>query len=254
MTDPKARILLASQETFSMIRSICSILLTGFALTACVSDPATSTPSNLSNGASGSGSTDTLRYSIEPAFAGRTLLVDWYHVSFNSPLAVRTLANRPGAQAFVLPDSRGHLALPATVDADFEFYAKFAQYALDEAKGELKTNFVDSAAIYESQRRWALAPLVVANSDEFARLTISQLGTGETPKDSVALPSGYVLLWVRDSIVAEQDGLLSKRKLTGMFKRGWHLLQYKDSGRSLTPVPLTDTVRFRADAPKPNLV
>jgi hypothetical protein len=231
-----------------------SVFISALSLTACVSNPVTPTPSINPGGANGSASSDTLRYSIDPSFAGRTLLLDWYHVSFESPLAVRTLADRPVAQAFAVSGEQGILVLPAIVDPWFEFYARFAQYVSDEGKGQIKQRFVDSAAYYEAVYRWALAPLVVARTDELARLTLSQLGAGESPKDSAVLQSGYVLLWVRDSIDAEKDGLLTKRKLTGKFKSGWHLLQYKESGRTLTPVPISDTVKLAPDAPKPNLV
>jgi hypothetical protein len=197
---------------------------------------------------------DTLRYDIDPTFAGRALLVDWYHVSFGSPLAARTLATRPMVQALSLADAAGRRSLPATVDSIFEFYAKFAQYAADEAAGSLKQNFADSAAWYQSHRRWAIAPLLVARTDEMASMTLAQYAAGETPKDTVALFADHVLLWVRDSIVAEQDGLLAKRKLTGNFGPGWHLLRYRDSNRSLESRPFSDTVKFRADFPKPNLM
>lgn len=232
--------------------STLSVALIACVLSACDPDPVA--PAGESTKVEQPVSLDTLRYSIEPSFDGRTLLINWYHASFSSPLAVRSLANRPMAQAFALSGPAGSLALPARVDSGFEFYARFAQYAADEAKGGLKQAFVDSAAIYEATHRWALAPLVAVRTDELARLTFAQVGAGAKPVDSVVLQSGYVLLWVRDSIVAEQDGLLVRRKLTGKFRAGWHLLQYKDSGRSLTPRPFSDTVKFRVDSPKPNLV
>lgn len=237
-----------------MKRSTLSVLLLALALGACESD-STSAESEASAKPDPVGaSTDTLRYSIAPGFAWRTLLIDWYHVSFGSPLAVRTLANRPAAQAIILGGQKGSVALPASVDAQFEFYAKLGQYASDEAQGRFKQNFLDSIPIYENRHRWAMAPLVLARTDEYARMTLGQLGAGANPTDSVALGSGYVMLWVRDSIVAEQDVQLAGRKLTGRFGAGWHLLVYRDSGRTLTACPLSDTVRFRSDAPNPNLV
>lgn len=237
-----------------MIKSTLAILAISLALTGCTSDPSPSAPAESTPVSTRSGGTDTLRYAIDPSFDGRVLLVRWNHVSFQSPLAVRTMGTRPMAEAFAISGRTGSLALPSKIDSQFEFYASLRQYAADESNGTMKPGFVDSLQIYETQHRWAMAPLVIARTDEFARMTIAQTGEKAKLADTAGLASGYVLLWVRDSIQAEQDGLLTRRKLTGKFKAGWHLLQYKDSGRSLTPCPWSDTVRFRPDAPNPNLV
>ncbi|HQF55546.1 MAG TPA: hypothetical protein PK208_10550 [Fibrobacteria bacterium] len=143
------------------------------------------------------------------------------------------------------------MALPARVDSSFEFYARIRQIDANDAGGKIDD---DTVAHYETEHRWALAPLLVAATDEIAKMTIGQMAAGAEPSDGEAYFSAHVLFWVRDSIVADDDGLLRKRKLTGRFGRGWHLLQYRDSGRSLTPVPFTDTVRFRKSFPNPNLV
>ncbi len=232
--------------------SLVSLSVAALALTGCVSDPVD--PVVEPGTTSATLSTDTLRYDIDPAFAGRVLLIDWYHVSFSSPLAVRTLATRPVAQAVALSGATGVVALPSTVDSLFEFYARCAQYAADEAAGEIKQNFVDSAAWYQSHRRWAIAPLVVVRTTEMASMTLAQMGAGNKPQDAVSRGAGYVLFWTRDSILAEQDGLLKRRKLSGWFKPGWHLLRYNDADRSLEARPFSDTLKFRADAPRPNLV
>lgn len=196
-------------------------------------------------------SRDTLRFRVEDGIAGRVMLTKWYHASFSEPILPKSLADRPVMQAFALPGESGWLALPARVDSSFEFYARIRQIDANDAGGKIDD---DTVAHYEAEHRWALAPLLVAATDEIAKMTIGQIAAGAEPLDGEAYFSEHVLFWVRDSIVADDDGLLRKRKLTGRFGRGWHLLQYRDSGRSLTPVPLTDTIRFRKSFPNPNLV
>lgn len=237
-----------------MTKTFLASIAISLTLAGCTSDPSPTAPTESAAVSTRSGGTDTLRYAIDPSFEGRVLLVRWYHISFQSPLAVRTMGTRPMAEAFAISGRTGSLVLPSQIDSQFEFYARLPQYATDESNGSLKPGGVDSLRNYESLHRWAMAPLVIARTDEFARMTIAQSGAGAKLTDTTGLASGYVLLWVRDSIQAEQNGLLTRRKLTGKFKAGWHLLRYEDSNRSLTPCPWSDTVRFRPDAPNPNLV
>lgn len=199
-------------------------------------------------------SKDTLRFAIEDSYSGRVMLAQWYHVSFSSPLAVRTLAERPGAQAFAVSGVRGAFALPASVDSLFDFDARMEKYLLDEVGRTDSAAVHDTALRYEHRRRWAFAPLVLGHTAELAGLTLAELGQGIKPSDDSVLQSEYLLFFVRDTVVADEDGLLRRRKLTGGFGPGWHLLRYQDSGRSLHPASLQDTVRFRPGIPKPNLV
>lgn len=203
-------------------------------------------------GTSPTADTPSLRISVEPTYSGRTLLLRWYHLSYQDPgAASRTLADRPLAQALSIPSREAVLDLPASVDTLFEFYVNANEYARTEMAGKLDQGDLDLIAKL-SGHRWAMAPLTLASSDEMAKVTLSRAAAW-TPGDTVALHGSHVLLWVREPLEANDDVYLKAWGLVGRVGAGWHLLRYEGSKR-MVPCPMSDTVFFRKSNPKPNLV
>jgi hypothetical protein len=146
------------------------------------------------------------------------------------------------------------LALSSDIDSSFDFYARLEAYLLDEAGWTDSAAAHDSSLHLERTHRWAMAPIALATDDLLARTTFANAAALTSSAAGSGLNSEFVLLYVRDTLVAQDDGLLRKRKLTGGFGPGWHLLKYNDTGRTLSPASFHDTIRFKTGLPSPNLV